>query len=60
LIANGHRFVDIGHYTARQLLLFYANAQARERRERASRTIDVSYGVNGGKDTQDYIDELTA
>ena len=32
----------------------------RRRRERADRTIDVSFGGNGRKEVQVYIDELTA
>ena len=35
-------------------------ALIRHRRERADRTIDVSFGVNSGKEVQGYIDELTA
>ncbi|MFC2545010.1 MAG: hypothetical protein ACFNUN_09210 [Aggregatibacter sp.] len=35
-------------------------ALIRRRRERADRTIDVSFGVNGGKKVQGYLDELTA
>ena len=60
LVANGHHFAELGDYTARQLLLFYEKALIRRRRERADRTIDVSFGVNGGKEVQGYIDELTA
>ena len=60
LVANGHHFAELGNYTARQLLLFYEKALIRRRRERADRTIDVSFGVNGGKEVQGYIDELTA
>ena len=32
----------------------------RRRHERTDRTIDVSFGVNGGKEVQGYLDELTA
>ena len=60
LVANGHHFAELGNYTARQLLLFYEKALIRRRRERADRTVDVSFGVNGGKEVQGYIDELTA
>ncbi|AAP95134.1 hypothetical protein [[Haemophilus] ducreyi] len=59
-MANGHHFAEIGDYTARQLLLFYEKSLIRRRQERAERTIDVSYGFNSGKETQSYIDELTA
>nr|DAJ68794.1 MAG TPA: hypothetical protein [Caudoviricetes sp.] len=41
-------------------MLFYEKALIRKRKERADRTIDVSFGVNGGKEVQGYIDELTA
>ncbi|MEB3470159.1 hypothetical protein ROV31_06165 [Pasteurella multocida] len=40
--------------------MFYEKTLRRERKQRAARTIDVSYGVNGGKETKGYIDELTA
>ncbi|MEB4492820.1 hypothetical protein QQW93_00400, partial [Pasteurella multocida] len=60
LIANGHRFSDIKHYTARQIALFYEKSLQRERRARAGRTMDTCYGVNGGKEIQDYINQLTA
>ena len=37
-----------------------SSALLRRRRERIDRTIDVSFGVNGGKEVQGYIDELAA
>ncbi|UKH21701.1 hypothetical protein D1109_00985 [Actinobacillus pleuropneumoniae] len=60
LIASGHIFSEICHYTARQTELFYTKALKRERNLRASRTMDVAFGVNGGKEIKDYLEQLTA
>ncbi len=58
-MASGHAFSDLPHYTARQLVLFYEKSLKRENRQRAARTVDVCYGVNGGKEIQGYVDGLT-
>ena len=60
LVAHGHPYPALLDYTARQLLLFYRKSIIRMRNERAARTTDTAYGVNGGKDLKGYLDELTA
>lgn len=60
LIACGHQYPALLDYTARQLLLFYERSIVRIRHERAARTTDTAYGVNGGKDLKGYLNELTA
>ncbi|WNY77334.1 hypothetical protein H2513_08835 [Pasteurella multocida] len=57
-MANGHRFTELQHYTVRQIALFYKKAMKRERAQRAARTVDVAYGVNGGKETNGYLNQL--
>ncbi|SEV92894.1 hypothetical protein [[Haemophilus] ducreyi] len=60
MIASGHDFNQIQYYTARQITLFYQQSILRERRLRAARTVDVAYGVNGGKEVTGYLNDLTS
>ncbi|OOF65126.1 hypothetical protein BKL51_06130 [Rodentibacter sp. Ppn85] len=58
-MANGHQFSELGHYTARQLILFYEKSLLRARRERAARATDCAVGFSGGSDLTNYIKDLT-
>ncbi|HBX1747860.1 TPA: hypothetical protein MHQ07_03225 [Klebsiella pneumoniae subsp. pneumoniae] len=55
---HGHQFGDLRHYTARQLKLFYEQAQRREIDERLQRSLDCHAGFTGGKTLQKYIDKF--
>lgn len=59
LIAHGHRACDLGHYTDRQLKLYYREAQRLERRRSAARLVDVNAGMAGGKAATDRLRDLT-
>lgn len=59
LIAHGHRACDLGHYTERQLKLYYREAQRQERRRSAARLVDVNAGMAGGKAATDRLRDLT-
>lgn len=48
LIAAGHGTIeDIGRLTARQIKLFFAEAQRADRRRRVDRVHDTNIAVNG-------------
>ena len=50
---------EFSRLTARQILLFFDQAQRRHRRDRADRIADVNAGFAGGKDTTRLIKALT-
>jgi hypothetical protein len=49
---------DFAALTARQILLFFDQAQRRRSRDRADRIVDVNLAFGGGKDTKHFIDAL--
>lgn len=49
---------EIGRFTWRQLQLFFAEEQARERRGRRGRVIDTNAGTAGGRAAKKLIDDL--
>ena len=58
LIAHGHRYSDLGTYTARQLKLFYKQALQLDRQRSAMRLLDVNTGMAGGDAAKDRMNEL--
>ena len=57
LVAHGHRFEEIGKYTARQVRLLYESTVRRDGKQRAARIGDMTYGMSGGRGTKDRIRE---
>lgn len=48
----------LGHYTGRQLILYWKEAQAAERREQAREVRAVMFGMTGGKEATAFLNEL--
>ncbi|EIU3857259.1 hypothetical protein L4Q41_006629 [Pseudomonas aeruginosa] len=58
LIRAGHCRESLDHYTGRQLILYWKEAQAAERREQAREVRAVMFGMTGGKEATAFLNEL--